>query len=196
MSWLEPCRRLCVFGIDPDDFEQVSHFLRVRQPSMRRNKRVERVTRQGLRQRIGALGDAKALQKDPLRCDPPVQGAACAGGGGGGDEAGLVAPPVLLGYSQNPAVYAAGEPIIPNIPEFDGGESMWTINGALPAGLSLDPLTGVLNGVPTESIPNTIYVITATNAAGTASALVAPTVIASPNSTAVIPRYMGFRLKR
>ena len=90
---------------------------------------------------------------------------ACGGGGGGGDEEGLVAP-LLTEYAVNPASYSAGQPIIPNVPVFNGGASMWTINPALPGGLSLDPLTGILSGVPTEALAPTVYTVQVTNDAG------------------------------
>ncbi len=45
----------------------------------------------------------------------------------------------------------------------------WTIEPALPVGLTLDPVTGVISGVPTEVIPPTEFVIIATNVTGLAA---------------------------
>ena len=44
----------------------------------------------------------------------------------------------------------------------------WTIDPALPVGLTLDPVTGVISGVPTELIPPTEFVVIASNVTGSA----------------------------
>jgi hypothetical protein len=61
-----------------------------------------------------------------------------------------------------------------------GGTSplLWAVTaGALPAGLSLDSLTGVISGIPTTAGPASDFTVTATDASGaTASAQLALTV--------------------
>lgn len=74
-----------------------------------------------------------------------------------------------------------------------GAGGGYEISPALPAGLSLDPITGVISGTPTVATFSTNYVVTATNAAGTSSftlyyistyEITAPTITpASPTNT-------------
>ena len=60
------------------------------------------------------------------------------------------APPVNLTYSDNPALYPVNVPIAPNTPSNGGGAiARYSVSPALPAGLSLDPVTGVITGTPT-----------------------------------------------
>ncbi len=75
-------------------------------------------------------------------------------------------PPSNLTYSQNPAAYVSGTAIQPNTPTSSGGPvaSYWA--ASLPAGLTLDGSTGVISGTPTGPTGTTVYVVTATNAAG------------------------------
>ncbi|MGE0191488.1 MAG: putative Ig domain-containing protein [Planctomycetota bacterium] len=55
-------------------------------------------------------------------------------------------------------------------PTLTGGQvESWSVSPALPAGLSLNPNTGVLSGVPLNLLSTGSYTITATNNAGTAS---------------------------
>ena len=78
--------------------------------------------------------------------------------------------PSGLTYSVNPAVYAVGIVIPSNTPSSIGGAVVtYSVSPALPAGLGLDSSTGVISGTPTEVTPATAYVVTATNAEGSAT---------------------------
>lgn len=94
--------------------------------------------------------------------------AGCGGGSNGGPPA--VAAPADLGYATNPATYTKGAAIAANAPHSAGGAvSTYGVSPGLPAGLALDPATGVLAGTPTAVSPLTAYTVTASNAGGRAT---------------------------
>jgi gliding motility-associated-like protein len=73
----------------------------------------------------------------------------------------------------SPKVYTINAPIQPLIPDKKGGAvdpNGFSIDKPLPAGLSLDPNTGVISGTPMELSPATIYTIIAKNSAGPSQA--------------------------
>jgi len=96
-----------------------------------------------------------------------------------------VVPPVQpsgLTYGANPAQYTAGKAIPANQPSSTGGTvASYAVSPALPAGLMLDPATGILTGTPTAVAPEATYTITATNAAGSTTVAVVLTVGTPPN---------------
>src|SRR5258705_7890525 len=65
----------------------------------------------------------------------------------------------------------------------------------MPAGLTIDPNTGVISGTPTASGGPTVATITATNAAGTANASVTfnitPTLVPSISSPTAVSGTIG-----
>jgi hypothetical protein len=72
-----------------------------------------------------------------------------------------------LGYSTTTATYCPGVAITVNNPTLVGGTALsFSVNPALPAGLSLNTGTGVITGTPTASVAAADYTITATNACG------------------------------
>src|SRR5439155_13705865 len=78
--------------------------------------------------------------------------------------------PASLAYATSPAVYTKGQPIASNAPSSTGGLVVsYAILPALPAGLGLDPATGVITGTPTVLSDATDYVVTATNTGGMAT---------------------------
>lgn len=78
--------------------------------------------------------------------------------------------PTALAYPTNPAVYVRGSAITPNVPTHTGGDvTRYTVSPALPAGLTLDPATGVLSGTPTANTATAIYTVTASNLYGSSS---------------------------
>ena len=87
------------------------------------------------------------------------------------------ASPRKLSYAANPAIYTRGMEIAVNTPSSTGGAVVtYSIAPALPAGLSLDPATGVISGAPSELSAVTVYTVTATNSGGSATATVRITV--------------------
>ena len=78
-----------------------------------------------------------------------------------------IATPIFAGYSTSPAVYVVGQAIAPNGPlNVSGVASGFTVTPALPAGLSMDPTTGIITGTPSAASPDTQYTITASFPAG------------------------------
>ena len=84
-------------------------------------------------------------------------------------------PPPIITYP-TPEVYTRYKPIAPLVPTNKGGaasststSSAYTIDKTLPAGLTLDPTTGIISGTPTAISPPTDYNITAHNAGGTST---------------------------
>lgn len=95
----------------------------------------------------------------------------------------LIAPPKNLKYA-TPIVYEEEVTITPLKPTVIGKVDIYTIDKALPDGLSLDPITGIISGTPTKAIPITIYWVTASNSTGSARArLVITVLIARPRIT-------------
>jgi len=76
-------------------------------------------------------------------------------------------PPCSVAYPSANAVYEQGLPITPNMPSWACGDpESWSIAPALPAGLALDPLTGVISGTPLDLLPPTLFLVTAENVSG------------------------------
>lgn len=98
---------------------------------------------------------------------------------GGGDSQPAVEAPGGLGYGSSPASYTVGTAIPPSSPASTGGAvASYAVAPALPAGLDLDVATGVISGTPTAAAAEATYVVTATNAAGHATASLLITVLA------------------
>ena len=68
--------------------------------------------------------------------------------------------PSALTYSTPTAVYTKGLTIPANVPSWGGTPSSFTVAPALPAGLSLDPATGVISGRPTAVSAAATYAVT------------------------------------
>ena len=77
-------------------------------------------------------------------------------------------PPAALTYANNPATYYMNVPIPVNAPALGGGDpvQLFSVMPALPAGLLLDPLTGVITGTPSATATQADYQVTATNSGG------------------------------
>jgi len=76
----------------------------------------------------------------------------CAGGSDSSDTdtATSSVAPTTLSYSTNSAAYTVGTAISTNSATVDQVCDSWTVNPALPAGLSLDSTTGAISGTPSN----------------------------------------------
>jgi 6-phosphogluconolactonase (cycloisomerase 2 family) len=90
-------------------------------------------------------------------------------GGGGGDS---TVPSLELSYAKDDLIVATGAPLAPLAPEIDSADWSWSVEPALPAGLVLDPETGVLSGTPTAAAPRSWYTVRAQAAHGVAESAV------------------------
>jgi hypothetical protein len=97
--------------------------------------------------------------------------------------------PANLHYSNEQPDYRIGQAVIPNTPSAQGGAfTQVTVAPALPAGLSLDPVTGVISGAPTQLKPRTDYTVTASNSAGSSSIVLHLAVLATVSA----PSSLGY----
>ncbi|MEI6226170.1 MAG: putative Ig domain-containing protein, partial [Deltaproteobacteria bacterium] len=79
-------------------------------------------------------------------------------------------PPAGLAYPRLPGRFTLGVAIAAASPSRTGGAvASYSVSPPLPAGLSLDPHTGVLAGMPAAVAPQATYLVTARNEAGTSS---------------------------
>jgi maltose 6'-phosphate phosphatase len=85
-------------------------------------------------------------------------------------------PPRGLSYLTPSALYTEGIAIPVNLPTVTGAVSAWSTSPGLPAGLAIDPATGAITGTPVEPQPGLEYLVTASNARGSATAIVNITV--------------------
>ncbi len=77
----------------------------------------------------------------------------------------LPPPPTALSYPA-PALLTQGRVALPITPTVSGLVSGYAVSPPLPAGLSLDPTTGAIQGTPTVLSALASYTVTASNAAG------------------------------
>ena len=85
-------------------------------------------------------------------------------------------PPAGLTY-ETPVTYYTGYVIADNGPTSVGGAvSAYSVSPSLPKGLGMSTVTGVISGTPEEIAPAADYEVTASNAAGSATAIVNITV--------------------
>jgi len=89
--------------------------------------------------------------------------------------------PSGLAYGSNPAVYTLGQAVAPNRPAWSGGEiRTFSVAPSLPAGLVLDPASGILTGTPTTLKPAAVYTITGAGPGGSTQAQVQLAVVDVP----------------
>ena len=93
-----------------------------------------------------------------------------------------------ISYSPNSWNLTQNTPLAGNItPANSGGVVVtWSIDRALPAGLTFDTNNGTISGTPTASSPQTNYLVSATNSGGTSSATLTITVAAAAGIGAVL----------
>ena len=91
---------------------------------------------------------------------------------GGEDETGgggvTTPPPSGLSYT-SPIVASVGSPLPILVPTILGNPVSWSVAPPLPAGIALNPATGVISGTPTVGAAPAVYAVTATNAQGSVS---------------------------
>jgi Putative Ig domain/Cadherin domain len=94
------------------------------------------------------------------------------------DVAEVVAP---SGLSYTPAMISGtvGTAIANLNPTVTGTGLTYSINPGLPAGLSIDPTTGVISGTPSVTAASAIYTVTANNTAGSTTTTLTVAVVAA-----------------
>jgi hypothetical protein len=104
------------------------------------------------------------------------------GGGSSPSPSPVVQPPSALSYTTGTGVYTQGTAITPDNPTSTGGAvASYSVSPALPAGLSLNTSTGIIDGTPTAVTSNSSYTVTASNASGSTMASLSITVnVAAP----------------
>jgi hypothetical protein len=103
------------------------------------------------------------------------------------------APPSGLTYGTNPAVYVVGSAIAVNQPTSTGGAvADYSVSPPLPAGLSLNALSGAIIGTPTAADATATYTVTATNALGSTTAELSITVNAPVAGTPTLAQRRAF----
>jgi hypothetical protein len=101
--------------------------------------------------------------------------------------------PNSLSYSNSLPVYTIGTTIPNNTPTVYGGAiTAYTVSPALPSGLNLNFLTGVISGTPNSITPTTNYTITALNSGGSTTKVlpiavndIAPTHLSYSNNSPI-----------
>ena len=86
------------------------------------------------------------------------------------------AAPASLSYSHPVAVYTVNGVIAENTPLVTGTVTEWSVSPNLPAGLTLNTLTGSITGIATTEQAAAEYTITAKNSFGTTTAVLSITV--------------------
>jgi hypothetical protein len=99
----------------------------------------------------------------------------------------VLTPPSNLSYTKLTPVYGVNVAITSNIPTVSGDVTSYSVTPALPTGLSLDTLTGVIAGTPTVVIPSANYIVTASNPAASTTKTINITVLAPPSSLSYAP---------
>ncbi len=78
----------------------------------------------------------------------------------------------VVAYPVTQATYVLETAITPNVPTNSGGPATsWAVTPAFPAGLAIDPTTGVISGTPTAVSATAVYTVTASNSGGNGTAL-------------------------
>jgi len=115
----------------------------------------------------------------PCTCAPAFLGGSKAGGG-------AVEPPSITYPSPNVTWYEHVTEVSLT-PTNSGGEATeWSVDPALPAGVTLNTSTGAITGTPTALAADDVYTITATNAGGSDEFELAAEVLWGPLSMGTV----------
>jgi Putative Ig domain len=118
--------------------------------------------------------------------------ASCGGSGSGpGSGSSSSPPPSALSYSAPPA-FVVMQPIAPLQPTVTGAVSSFSVNPALPAGLSISAATGTISGTPTAVAAQANYTVTASNPSGTTTTQVSIAVTDVAPAVAYASSYYAF----
>jgi hypothetical protein len=101
-----------------------------------------------------------------------------------------LSPPSALSYP-TPVMFAVNAPIVPVSPSVQGIVASYSVTPALPHGIILDPVSGIISGTPTATQAAAMYKITAQNAAGAASANLSIAVVTLTVAPAKISRMVA-----
>src|SRR4029077_10682181 len=93
-------------------------------------------------------------------------------------------PPTGLTYT-SPVTGTVGAALTPAVPTLSGYADAFTVSPPLPAGLTLDPVNGIVSGTPTSARLAVTYTVTASNAGGYTKSQFLLTVDPPPAGTAV-----------
>jgi hypothetical protein len=113
--------------------------------------------------------------------------AGCGGGGGSSNPPPPPAPPSALSYP-TPHIFTIGIAITAVTPTVTGSPTSYSISPALPAGLTFNTTTGVVTGTPAATQAATNHTVTASNAGGSTTAVLAVTVNDPPPPSITYPR--------
>jgi hypothetical protein len=87
-----------------------------------------------------------------------------------------LAAPSALSYRAR-KTYNVGAPIVPLAPSVTGVVQTYSVSPALPKGLSLNTITGVISGIPSGAQAAAGYIVTASNSTGSTSYKLSITVV-------------------
>lgn len=91
------------------------------------------------------------------------------------------AAPAKLTYPQTSILATVGTAIVTDTPTVTGTVSSYTIDPALPAGLSIDAASGAISGTPTAPSAEATYTVTAANGGGNTTAQIQIKVLSGPS---------------
>jgi hypothetical protein len=100
-------------------------------------------------------------------------------------------PPSALSYTPSTISGTVGTAISSLTPAVTGTVTNWSVNPALPAGISISTTTGVISGTPTAVSASASYTVTATNGTGSTTATVTIEVAAAPEGSTFAGAYPG-----
>ena len=100
-----------------------------------------------------------------------------------GSVADALPAPTGLSYTTSSVNATALTPIASLSPTVTGSGITYSIDPALPDGLGIDPLTGVISGTPSAAAASAIYTVTASNAGGNTTTTLTIVVDAVPADT-------------
>jgi len=106
-----------------------------------------------------------------------------------------IAAPSALSY-RGPQTYDVGTAIIPLSPKVTGVVTSYTVSPALPPGLTLNSVAGVISGTPTAARAAASYTITASNSTGSTSAAVNITVVLRAPRSLSYPSPQGLAINK